>query len=54
MAYEGKTYQAPSGQWAWVVSKDGIDIVRGAGYESQDEAEQDLNDELENYNQRSE
>jgi hypothetical protein len=38
MGYEGKAYQAPSGQWSWVVQEDGEDVARGAGYESEDEA----------------
>jgi len=38
MSYEGKAYQAPNGQWAWVVQEDGEDVARGAGYESEDEA----------------
>lgn len=46
MIYEGNAYQAPSGQWSWVISGDGEDIVRGAGYETKDAALQDMYDEL--------
>jgi uncharacterized protein YegP (UPF0339 family) len=46
MSYEGKAYQAASEQWSWVITEDGEEIVRGAGYETKDEAEQALFDEL--------
>lgn len=37
MNYE--IYLAPSGQWSWAIrDDDGEDVVRGAGYESEDEA----------------
>jgi hypothetical protein len=46
MSYEGKAYLAPSGQWAWIITEDGEDLVRGAGYESEDEALQAMYDQL--------
>lgn len=54
MTYEGKTYQARSGQWAWVVAQDDEELARGAGYESEDEALQDMYDELAQYRSRIE
>jgi hypothetical protein len=54
MVYEGKAYQAPSGQWSWVITEDGLDIVSGAGYDDQDEALQAMYEELENYKGRTE
>jgi uncharacterized protein YegP (UPF0339 family) len=36
-----EVYRAESGQWSFVVfDKDGIDIVRGAGYATRSEAEE--------------
>jgi len=52
MNYEGKAYLAPSGQWAWAITEDGEEIVRGAGYESEDEALQAMYDQLAEYTQR--
>ena len=46
MSYEGKAYLAPSGQWAWVIQEDGEDVVRGAGYESEDEALEAMYEQL--------
>lgn len=44
--YTGEAYQADSGQWSWVIYEDKYDIARGAGYDTKDEAEQALFDEL--------
>lgn len=52
MTYEGKAYQAPSGQWSWVITEDDEELVRGAGYENEDEALQAMYDELANYTSR--
>ena len=49
MSYEGKAYQAPSGQWSWLITEDGEDLVRGAGYEREDEALQAMYDQLSEY-----
>ncbi len=46
MSYQGSVYKAPSGQWAWVITEDGEDVVRGAGYDTEQEAEKDLEAEL--------
>lgn len=54
MTYEGKIYQTPSDQWSWVITKDGEELVRGAGYESEDEALQDMYDEMAQYRSRIE
>lgn len=39
---ECRVYRAPSGQWSWVIFEDGEDVVRGAGYETEDEAFKDM------------
>lgn len=44
--YAGRVYKAPSGQWSWAVSLDGVDIAGGAGYESEDEAQEELDYQL--------
>ena len=49
MTYEGKAYRAPSGQWSWVITEENEEIVRGAGYESEDEALQAMYDQLSSY-----
>lgn len=54
MTYEGKAYQVPSGQWSWAITEDGDDLVRGAGYENEDEALQAMCDELAQYRSRIE
>lgn len=56
MTYEGKIYRAPSGQWAWLIitEEDDEELARGAGYESEDEALQDMYDELAQYRSRIE
>lgn len=54
MTYEGKAYRAFSGEWAWVITEDNEELVRGAGYESEDEALQDMYDEMAQYRSRIE
>lgn len=49
MNYEGKAYQAPSGQWAWLITENGEELVRGAGYESEDDALSAMYDQLSDY-----
>lgn len=42
-----KIYQAESGQWSFIIiDEEGIDIVRGAGYESQEEAQQAADEQI--------
>lgn len=42
-----KIYQAESGQWSFIILDDkGIDIVRGAGYETQEEAQEAANEQM--------
>lgn len=53
MDYESKTYQAPSGQWSWVITEDGEEVVRGAGYENEDEALQAMYNQLAEYTART-
>lgn len=47
--YEGKAYLASSGQWSWVITEDNEEVVRGAGYATEDEALQDMYAELGSY-----
>ena len=54
MTYEGKAYKAPGGQWSWVITEDDEELVRGAGYENEDEALQAMYDELAQYRSRIE
>jgi len=49
MIYEGRVYQAKSGQWSWEVTCDGEPIVCGAGYETEDEAWIDMDGALSHY-----
>jgi uncharacterized protein YegP (UPF0339 family) len=45
-----KVYKSESGQWAFIIlDESGVDIVRGAGYETQEEAKQAADDQLANY-----
>lgn len=53
MTYEGRAFKAPSGQWSWAIAEDGVDIVGGAGYESEDEALEAMYDELAMYTDRA-
>lgn len=50
--YSGRVYQAGSGQWSWGIEKDGIEIVGGAGYPSEEEAKLDMEVELQQYQDR--
>ena len=52
MSYEGKAYLAASGQWGWVITEDDEEIVRGAGYESEEEALEAMYDQLSEYTER--
>lgn len=42
MGYEGKVYQAPEGQWTWVIHGEGANIVHGDGYAMEDDARQGM------------
>lgn len=53
MNYEGKVYLAASGEWAWVITEDGEDLVRGAGYEGEAKALQAMYDQLAEYTTRN-
>lgn len=46
--YEGRVFRAASGQWSWAIDDhtDGVEIVGGAGYESEDEAFEALKVEI--------
>lgn len=44
--YVGKVYKTESGEWAWMITENGEDIVRGAGYRTEDEARSDMESEL--------
>lgn len=45
-----KIYQAESGQWSFIIiDESGVDIVRGAGYESQEEAQEAADELLASY-----
>lgn len=45
-AYNGQVYQAQSGQWSWRISDNQAEICGGAGYLSEDEAQQAMAEEL--------
>jgi hypothetical protein len=45
--YEGEAFRASTGQWAWRVKQDGVEIVGGGGYPSEEEAIEAMRDELE-------
>jgi hypothetical protein len=45
--HDGKVYQALSGQWSWVIYQGDEEYCRGAGYDSEVEAESDLLEQLE-------
>ncbi len=51
--YTGEVKQAASGQWAWCVCEDGVAIVSGAGYDTEEEAEVDMTEELAEYQGRT-
>lgn len=46
---EGRVYQAESGQWSWAIEQDGVPLVSGAGYASEDAADDDMQENLSNY-----
>lgn len=50
--YTGQVYKAPSGQWAWIIREGDEDVVRGAGYDSEDDAQEDMEAELAEYQAR--
>lgn len=54
MTCEGKIYQTPSDQWSWVITKDGEELVRGAGYENEEEALEAMENELVEFRSRVE
>lgn len=41
---EGEAYRAPSGQWAWRITEDGVSVCGAGGYESEDAAHLDMLD----------
>jgi hypothetical protein len=49
MTYEGRAYKAPSEQWSWAIAEDGVDIIGGAGYDSEDDALEAMYNELAQY-----
>jgi len=53
MNYEGKTYKAPTGYWSWTITEDGLNIVGGTGYNTPEEAEEDMHAELSEYQNRN-
>lgn len=45
-----KVYKSESGQWTFIILDEaGVDIVRGAGYETQEEAQQAAEEQLASY-----
>lgn len=48
-AYTGQVYQAESGQWSWRISDDQGEVCGGAGYATEDSAQQAMSDELSIY-----
>ena len=54
MTYEGKAYKAPSGQWSWAIYENGINIVGGAGYQTEEEALEAMYNELAEYTETDE
>lgn len=46
---KGHVYQADNGQWSWVVERDGEPLVNGAGYDTEGEADGDMQDHLASY-----
>ena len=44
---EGRVYVVVSGGWAWaILDERGIDIMRGAGYETKEAAQAALDEEM--------
>jgi hypothetical protein len=48
----GETYQAPSGQWSWRISDDESEICGGAGYDDQESAANDMEEQMAQYAER--
>ena len=42
----GRVYQAPSGQWSWTIERGGEPLVSGAGYATESEADDDMQNHL--------
>ena len=53
MNYEATSTQGPTGQWSWTIKEDGTEIAGGAGYDTKDDAEEDMLTELAEYKNRS-
>ena len=47
MGFEGSVQQTSSGQWAWMIARDEIEIVGGGGYDNEDAAIAALHEVLE-------
>lgn len=47
--YQGEVYQANSGQWSWRIFDDQGEVCGGAGYSSEDSAQEAMSDELSFY-----
>ena len=43
---DGRAYKATSGQWSWAIAEDDVDIVGGAGYDTEADALEAMYDEL--------
>ncbi|MDM5182059.1 hypothetical protein PO883_33335 [Massilia sp. DJPM01] len=50
--YQGRVYKASSGQWSWAIAADGVDVVNGAGYESEADALDGMQSELAVYTEQ--
>lgn len=50
--YQGRAYKALSGQWAWAIAADGVDVVHGAGYENEADALKEMHSELARYTEQ--
>jgi len=48
----GMTYQSPNGHWSWTINQNGLNIVGGTGYNTQEEADEDMQTELTEQKQR--
>ena len=45
-----KVYRNEGGQWAFIIlDESGVDIIRGAGYETQEEAEEAADEQMAGY-----
>lgn len=45
----GRVYQAASGEWSWTIERDGEPLVSGGGYATEAEADDDLQEHLEQH-----